>query len=321
MVFNFLKSAYLNLKTFVRTTKKSHPAFELLLALFLVGPVVLLAGIGLLHTGLWAFIAGVDAVFNLALLLTAVALSFAVITVPQPIHALLSLIGIFICTVLFCISIQAEYIGMVLLIVYVGAIAILFLFVVMLLNVKALLSTVALIKTVAQHIAIVVGFLLYCHCLSLLTAGFCDLLSSATDALKRLEGNSVDALFEYVNGGAHDILNFSSLYTQDAPLFLIIMVILLVAMTGSIVTATMASELLAPRANCIAPGNMLALLGAAVVMNLAGKALGISDDIAELAVFGFVCQVTTPAVTAKGIFIFLIFSVGKPASFSLSSVS
>jgi NADH-quinone oxidoreductase subunit J len=62
--------------------------------------------------------------------------SFLVITANNPVHSVISLVFVFFnCAAIFFI-LGFEYLALVLLIVYVGAIAVLFLFVVMMLNIK-----------------------------------------------------------------------------------------------------------------------------------------------------------------------------------------
>jgi NADH-quinone oxidoreductase subunit J len=58
----------------------------------------------------------------------------AVITVKNPVHAVLSLILTFFSTACLWLLLQAEFLGVVLILVYVGAVMILFLFVVMMLD-------------------------------------------------------------------------------------------------------------------------------------------------------------------------------------------
>jgi len=65
-------------------------------------------------------------------------LSFVVIVIPNPIYALVSLILIFFNTALFLIGIQVEFLALIYIIIYIGAIAILFLFVIMMFNLKEL---------------------------------------------------------------------------------------------------------------------------------------------------------------------------------------
>lgn len=61
--------------------------------------------------------------------------SLAAVLLRNPVHSVLSLIGAFLSSALLFIIFSAEFMAMVLAIVYVGAIAILFLFVVIMLNV------------------------------------------------------------------------------------------------------------------------------------------------------------------------------------------
>lgn len=58
----------------------------------------------------------------------------------NPVHALLCLLGLFAATALIYLSLGAEYLGLVFSLVYLGAVAILFLYVIMLLNVKDIMS-------------------------------------------------------------------------------------------------------------------------------------------------------------------------------------
>jgi NADH-quinone oxidoreductase subunit J len=60
----------------------------------------------------------------------------AVITVKNPVHAALSLILTFFSTACLWLLLQAEFLGVVLILVYVGAVMILFLFVVMMLDIN-----------------------------------------------------------------------------------------------------------------------------------------------------------------------------------------
>ena len=60
----------------------------------------------------------------------------AVVTLRNPVHAVLFLVLTFLITSALCILIGAEFIAMSLIIVYVGAVAILFLFVVMMIDLK-----------------------------------------------------------------------------------------------------------------------------------------------------------------------------------------
>lgn len=70
----------------------------------------------------------------------AVVFASLVPVVPNPVHALICLLGLFAATALIYLSLGAEYLGLVFSLVYLGAVAILFLYVIMLLNVKDIMS-------------------------------------------------------------------------------------------------------------------------------------------------------------------------------------
>jgi NADH:ubiquinone oxidoreductase subunit 6 (subunit J) len=70
----------------------------------------------------------------------AVVFAFLVPVLANPVHALLCLLGLFAATALIYLSLGAEYLGLVFTLVYLGAVAILFLYVIMLLNVKDIMS-------------------------------------------------------------------------------------------------------------------------------------------------------------------------------------
>jgi NADH:ubiquinone oxidoreductase subunit 6 (subunit J) len=64
----------------------------------------------------------------------AIALCVATVYFQNPINAVLSFIGVFIITACFLLYIGVEFLAIVYLLVYIGAVAVLFLFIVMLLN-------------------------------------------------------------------------------------------------------------------------------------------------------------------------------------------
>ena len=75
------------------------------------------------------------------------------------IHSLMSLIVVFFISGLILIRFQVEYLGYILLIVYVGAIAILFLFVVMTIDINREKSNYALLKNTGNYSSQVIGLL------------------------------------------------------------------------------------------------------------------------------------------------------------------
>ncbi len=64
--------------------------------------------------------------------------SLAVILLPNPMHALIALIFVFLATALLLLTLNLKFLGFIYLIIYIGAIAILFLFVIMLFNLRTL---------------------------------------------------------------------------------------------------------------------------------------------------------------------------------------
>ena len=79
-----------------------------------------------------------DFVLCIILPLVALMLCIGIITISNPIHSLLCLIGVFFHVIFVLLRVKAEFLALVFLIIYVGAIAVLFLFVIMLFNLKEL---------------------------------------------------------------------------------------------------------------------------------------------------------------------------------------
>lgn len=151
-------------------------------------------------------------------------------------HSLLALIGAFLLAVGVYFSSGAEFLGLAFLIVYVGAVAILFLFVIMLLNVKSLTSRAAQHVQRYRALSLVAGV---CLGLATLFLNYCSFLyHRALDLVHSLGASVVAKLVYYVNYGASDVMAFATLYSKQAALFLTETVILLTAMLGAIVLAT-----------------------------------------------------------------------------------
>jgi hypothetical protein len=112
--------------------------------ILLTFPLILLYGLSATFAmsggalrGLAAFFCSLwDFTLYIGVATAALGLATGVIIVKSPINALFCLIGVFISSILLLLSIRVEFLSMILLIVYIGAIAILFLFVIMLLNLK-----------------------------------------------------------------------------------------------------------------------------------------------------------------------------------------
>lgn len=113
-------------------------------------------------------------------------------------HGLLSLISVFFNVVILYLSAGAEFLAFTFLIVYVGAIAILFLFVIMLLNVKELTSTPKSKLLPFQKCSMAVAAVAFVSLLNVLAKNFVGVLSSSDRVKFASEFPSVDALTYYV---------------------------------------------------------------------------------------------------------------------------
>jgi len=157
-------------------------------------------------------------------------------------HALLSLLGVFFTTVLFYLAAGIAFVGLVFLIVYVGAVAILFLFVIMLLNVKSLTSKAVLIQHLTQSAAIISAVILFQQMYARVLTALVDALSDGYLRIVTVEPTTGEAVLFYVRYVSADINRLTALYTFHAPNFLVITGILLVALLGAIILATVTTE-------------------------------------------------------------------------------
>lgn len=100
---------------------------------------------------------------------TALISALAVISFKNPIHSVLSLVLTFFSTACLWLLLQAEFLGIVLVLVYIGAVMILFLFVVMMLDVHATPKREGLIKLFP--IAMLVAVIMFAEILMLIGIG------------------------------------------------------------------------------------------------------------------------------------------------------
>jgi NADH-quinone oxidoreductase subunit J len=152
-----------------------------------------------------------------------------VVFAKNPIYSVLYLILIFINTVCFFFLLGVEYLSFVFLIIYVGAIAVLFLFVVMMLNIK----TIEYNENFLKYLPI--GGLMLC----LLFLEFCyifdmDFLENMHINFKVSSNDLSLFWFDYVDEANTLSLFAVILYTYYSHLLIIAGLILLLAMIGSI---------------------------------------------------------------------------------------
>jgi len=165
--------------------------------------------------------------FELLLFYTFALLSFIsavmVIASKNPVHSVLFLILVFLNAAGFLLLLQVEFLALLFLIVYVGAIAVLFLFVVMMLNIKILDENISRYLPIGGLIV-----LMFMSEILLIVRG--DLVSSV---------GSVDFQIGNWSGNIAALHNIEVigllLYTHYFALFLVASMILLVAMIGAIV--------------------------------------------------------------------------------------
>jgi NADH-quinone oxidoreductase subunit J len=150
-----------------------------------------------------------------------------VISSRNPVHSVLFLILAFCSSSGLLILLEAEFMAMIFIVVYVGAIAVLFLFVVMMLNIK--ISEV--IDEIYQYVPVggLIGIIFLLEVFLIVDNDFVPLLAS---------GNKVGDYVEW-SGYVDPVSNLSSLgqvlYSHYAVAFLMAGIILLVAMIGAIV--------------------------------------------------------------------------------------
>jgi NADH-quinone oxidoreductase subunit J len=150
-----------------------------------------------------------------------------VISSRNPVHSVLFLILAFCGSSGLLILIEAEFMAMIFIVVYVGAIAVLFLFVVMMLNIK--ISEV--IDEIYQYLPVggLIGIIFLLEVFIIVDNDFVPLLSNGSGASAYVDWSTqID-----------NVTNLSSLgqvlYTHYAITFLMAGIILLVAMIGAIV--------------------------------------------------------------------------------------
>lgn len=170
-------------------------------------------------------------------------LSLLVITLSNPVYALVCLILVFFSTSLFLLSINVNFLALIYLIIYIGAIAILFLFVIMMFNLRELEKKSTNLN---DYTFLAISFQVYLFLIVKFYYLFLDYVWSYIE---------YDTYFnEYLNFKAHsltyyltyqhvDALLFGTLlYTYYCYLFLVAALILLTAMLGSIVLALSTTE-------------------------------------------------------------------------------
>ena len=182
---------------------------------------------------------------NVFVLPTAILLlSSLVILNINPVYSLICLILVFFSAVLFLLSINVNFLAMIYLIIYIGAIAILFLFVIMMFNLRNLRQQQ--LTEIKGYNILLFNFPLYCLILWKFYNMFIDHVLNYIEysyyftEFTKIQNNSLHYFLTYQHIDA--LLFGTLLYTYYSYLFLLAAFILLTAMLGSIVLALSTTE-------------------------------------------------------------------------------
>ena len=158
--------------------------------------------------------------------------SFFVIISRNPVHSILSLILVFFNSAALLILLGAEFLAMLFVIVYVGAVAVLFLFVIMMLNIKTSNLSISMYRYFP--ISILFGSVFFSE---LFVIFYFDLVSIDTNSIVSITNFNSG----YFNSWSNSVYSLNNvfvlgqlLYTYFSYLFIISGIILLVSMIGAI---------------------------------------------------------------------------------------
>jgi len=157
-----------------------------------------------------------------------------VITSKNPIHSVLFLVLVFFNVSALLIMLGVEFLALLFLIVYVGAIAVLFLFIIMMLSIKIPESKTILYRYLPIGIILGTGFLLEMLFIFKSELSFLMVSPFTTVNFNQFCLNSLVLWNDYIINITNLEIFASVLYTEYCYLFLISGIILLVSMIGAI---------------------------------------------------------------------------------------
>ena len=173
--------------------------------------------------------------------------SFSVIFARNPIHSVLFLILVFVSIVFLLFSLKIDFLALVFLIVYVGAVAVLFLFIVMMLNIKMAELSRELIHY--TPIGCLIGGLFFCNIYILLFKN--DIISilninSLENSIFSKTAGFTETGYDFVFFNIDFIQNIESfgqlLYTYFFYPFMLAGIVLLIAMIGALILTDRVSQ-------------------------------------------------------------------------------
>jgi NADH-quinone oxidoreductase subunit J len=171
----------------------------------------------------------VENIFFLLFSSLSIIFSFFVIISRNPVHSILSLILVFFNAASLLIILGAEFLAMLFVIVYVGAVAVLFLFVIMMLNIKVTSLTASIYRYLP--ISIIFGSIFFFEFFMLF---YTDLASVNVSDLYLFANNFVNDWNSSLVSTSNILVLGRLLYTYYSYLFIVSGVILLVSMIGAI---------------------------------------------------------------------------------------
>lgn len=171
----------------------------------------------------------VENIFFFFFSLLSIIFSFFVIVSKNPVHSILSLILVFFNAASLLVLLGSEFLAMLFIIVYVGAVAVLFLFVIMMLNIKVTSLTVSIYRYLP--ISFIFGSIFL---LEFLVLSYIDLSSIDTNNIYLLDSNFINEWTASVTPKSNIVVLGQLLYTYYFYLFIVSGIILLVSMIGAI---------------------------------------------------------------------------------------
>jgi len=170
-------------------------------------------------------------------------LSMFVVTLSNPVYALICLILIFFSAAVSLLALNVNFLAMIYLIIYIGAIAILFLFVIMMFNLREL--TQQSTKFNDSH-SLTLSFIFYCLVLWKFYALILDYITTYVEYDKYFNEfihRKINSLQYFLTYQHMDALLFGTLlYEYYSYLFILAALILLTSMLGSIILALSTTE-------------------------------------------------------------------------------
>lgn len=164
---------------------------------------------------------GLQALFFYLFAFVAVASAFMVVAARNPVHSVLFLIVVFVNAAALFILVGAEYLGLLLLVVYVGAVAVLFLFVVMMLDIDFTELRAGILRY--APVGALIGIVLLAELIVVLGGAYlpADIIANTAMPIPS-DTSNIKAVGDVI-------------YTHYAYFFQVAGLILLVAMIGAIV--------------------------------------------------------------------------------------